>query len=58
MGVEKTCLNLIFFPACFLLNVALYEEAHFMKKHISPIQGVFLKKFYAHIAALENISMH
>ena len=57
-GVEQTSQNPIFFPAWFLLNIALcyYQEA----KRFSnwQVQGIFLEDFHRHISAVESISLY
>ena len=56
--VEHTSLDPIFFPVCFLLNVALHYHREAQYFSYWWVQGVLLKDFYAHVAAVESISLY
>ena len=56
-GVEQTSLNPEFFPAWFLLNMALHYDGEAQYFFNQRVWGVFLD-FHAHIGAVKSISLH
>ena len=54
-GVEQTSLNSIFFPAWFLLNVALHYQGEAQRSYNWKLCGGGSKKIYTHIIAVESI---
>ena len=56
--VERTSLYPVFFPAWFLLNVALHYHGEAQCFFYWQVQGIFLEDFHAYITAVERISLH
>ena len=56
-GTEQTSLNLTFFLAWILLNVALYYHKEDQCFSDYQVWGIFLENFHIHVATVECISL-
>ena len=57
-GEEQTSLNLIYFPSCFLLNVALCYLGEAQCFSYWKGWGIFLQDFHANTTAVASLNLH